>query len=604
MLRAIILSSFFLFLVGSLKAQLVLKDSTYIYKKIEGYSNKRPFTKFIYKSFFRFKSPPPVSPKKKTRSVAKQVPYANCEGKIIRDIHIVTYDPFGYDTKDTSITPHEFLPRAGNVLHVKTIPIKIRNIMLVKKYDTFDSLKVKESERLVRSQNFVREVFISNVLFNDSIDIYVRVYDGWSAIITGDASPTSFMIDLQEKNILGTGHLFQNKYKQNYFTGENSNSSTYYIPNIYNTYINSSIHYNIDEHKNYMTSFSLNRPFYSIFTSWAGGISLQQQVNHEILTGFDSVKFTQTYKSNSEDFWLGRSWQLFKGRSEEQRSTSIITNARYLRVHYVTRAEERFDTLHLHPNQDFYLVGIGLSKRLYKQDKYIFRYGSTEDVPIGRSYSLVGGYQIKDNLSRWYVGSRIYMAKYHSWGYFNIYLEYGTFLKQSKFEEGSFSTGINYFSNIFKIGRWQIRQFIKPQFTIGHNRLRSDNLSLNSEAGIRGFNGIGLTGTQKFLFTFQLQSYAPWNLIGFRFGPYIVCSFGMLGTEKSGFAGSPLYSSFGIGVLIKNEYLILSTFQISIAYYPIVPGGKNNSIKLNPVKTTDFGFRGFDISAPSQVSYQ
>ena len=59
MLRAIILSSFFLFLVGSLKAQLVLKDSTYIYKKIEGYSNKRPFTKFIYKSFFRFKKKKP-----------------------------------------------------------------------------------------------------------------------------------------------------------------------------------------------------------------------------------------------------------------------------------------------------------------------------------------------------------------------------------------------------------------------------------------------------------------------------------------------------------------------------------------------------------------
>jgi hypothetical protein len=78
----------------------------------------------------------------------------------------------------------------------------------------------------------------------------------------------------------------------------------------------------------------------------------------------------------------------------------------------------------------------------------------------------------------------------------------------------------------------------------------------------------------------------------------------MLGTEKSGFTGSKLYSSFGIGVLIKNEYLILNTFQISIAYYPIIPGAKDNSIKLNPVKTTDFGFRDFDISQPSQVSYQ
>lgn len=605
MLRAIIFFSFFcLFVVESLKAQLVERDSTFIYKKIEGYSNKRLFTKFIYKSFFRFSSPSPVSTKKKTKVAEKVVPYNVCEGKVIRGIHIITYDPFGYDTKDTSISPHGFLPRSGNTLHVKTLPIKIRNILLIKKYDTFDSLKVKESERLVRSQNFVREVFVSNILFNDSIDIYVRVYDGWSAIITGDASPSSFTIDLQEKNIFGTGHLFQNNYKQSLFTGKNANSSTYYIPNIYNTYINSSIHFHIDENRNYASSFSLNRPFYSIFTSWAGGISVQQQLNRETLTDFDSTEFTQTYKSNSEDFWVGRSWQLFKGRSEEQRATSLITNARYLRVHYVSRAEERFDTMHLHANQEFYLVGIGLSKRLYKQDKYIFRYGSTEDVPTGRSYSVVGGYQLKDNISRWYVGSRVYMAKYHDWGYFNIYFESGTFLRHSKFEEGSFSTGINYFSNIIRIGRWQLRQFIKPQFTIGYNRLKYDNLSLNSDAGIRGFNSTGLTGTQKIIFTFQLQSYAPWNLIGFRFGPYIVCSVGMLGTEKSGFNGSRLYSAFGIGVLIKNEYLILNTFQISLAYYPIIPGGKNNSIKLNPVKTTDFGFRGFDISQPSQVSFQ
>lgn len=606
MSRGFILSLFFLFVVGFIKAQLVLKDSTYIYKKIEEYSNKRPVTKFIYKSFFRFSSPPPILilTKKKIKAAAKQVSYANCEGRIIRDIHIITYDPFGYDTKDTSKTPHEFLPRAGNALHVKTIPIKIRNIILVKKYDTFDSLKVKESERLVRSQNFVREVLISDVLYNDSIDIYIRVYDGWSTIITGDASPSSFMIDLQEKNILGTGHQFRNNFKQNVFTGKNSNSSSYYNPNIYNTYINSIIYFNLDGDKNYAAGVSLNRPFYSIFTAWAGGISLQQQVNHEILTGIDSTKFTQTFKSNTQDYWIGRSWQLFKGRSEDQRSTSIITNARYLRVHYINRAEASLDTLKLHSNQDFYLIGIGLSKRLNKQDKYIFRYGSTEDVPIGRSYSLVGGYQIKDNIPRWYVGSRVYLAKYHDWGYFNIYLEYGTFLNHSKFEEGSFSTGINYFSNIFRIGRWQLRQFIKPQFTIGHNRLKSDNLSLNGDTGIRGFNSTGLIGTQKFVFTFQLQAYAPWNLIGFRFGPYIVCSVGMLGTEKSGFTGSQLYSSFGIGMLIKNEYLILNTFQISIAYYPIIPGSKNNSIKLNPVKTTDFGFRGFDISAPSQVSYQ
>src|ERR1035437_3254903 len=305
MLRCIILSSFFLLVGLSLKAQHEKRDSAFLYRKIETFSDKRKFTHLIYKSIFRFDTPLPVLVVKGVKKISKPKPYSYFEGKVIRNIHIVTYDPFGYNPNDTSIIPDGFLFRAGNAMHVKTMPIRIRNILIVKKYDTFDSLRVKESERLVRSQSFVREAFISSVLKNDSVDMYIRVYDVWSIIIIADGSPTNFTINFKEKNVLGTGHQFQDNFKQNIYTGKNSNSSDYYIPNIYNTFITSAIHYNIDENKNYGASVSLNRPFYSIFTSWAGGISLQRQLDRAILKNFDSTQFVQTYKSNTQDYWLG-----------------------------------------------------------------------------------------------------------------------------------------------------------------------------------------------------------------------------------------------------------------------------------------------------------
>jgi hypothetical protein len=599
------LSFFFLLLLTvPVNAQQEERDSSFLYKKIEAFADKRKFTRMIYRSVFRPVTPHPVPVKKTKKAIKNSKSLSSYEGRVIRNIHVVTYDPFGYDSKDTSITPYAFFPRAGNALHIKTLPMKIRNILIIKKYDTFDSLRVKESERLIRSQSFIREAYITPVLKNDSVDLYIRVYDVWSIIVIGDLSPSTFKVDVRDKNFLGSGHQFRNKFKQNYLTGKNSDEINYYIPNIYNTYINSTFHYYIDENRNYNESFSLFRPFYSVFTSWAGGVSVQQKLNREILVDFDGVPFTQVYKVNSQDLWVGRSWQIFKGRSEELRSTSFISSARYLRDHYVQRAEKGYDSLNLHPNQDFYLVGAGVARRQYKQDNYIFRYGYVEDVPIGRAYSIVGGYQIKENIPRWYFGSRVYMANYHSWGYFNIYFEYGTFVRKSIKEEGSFLAGINYFSNIIPLGRWKLRQFIKPQFIIGFNRKKTDNLSLNDDGGIRGFNSTGLKGTQKMVLTFQLQSYAPWNVLGFRFGPYIVCSFGMLGTEKNGFNRSPVYSSFGIGLLIKNEYLIINTFQISLAYFPFIPGAKNSVFKVNPVKTSDFGFRGFDIEQPATISYQ
>ncbi|HEX8515472.1 MAG TPA: hypothetical protein VF868_04675 [Bacteroidia bacterium] len=580
-------------------------DSAFIYQKLEEFSSKRKITQLLYGLLFRPVNPKPqLSSVNKVQVLEKPVVFSDFEGKVIRKINIVTYDPFGYNPRDTSVSPQGIV-KAGNAVHIKTWPVKIRNIMIIKEHDTFDSLRIKESERLIRSQQFVREVFIHpSITKGDSVDLFVRVYDVWSIIITGALTPTLGSIDGKDRNFLGAGHQFVGYYKQNFKTGLNTYMGNYVIPNIHNTYINSSLQYYAGESRNYHQGLTLSRSFYSVLTTWAGGLSLQRSLTREILMAFDSSSFEQRYRYNSQDAWLGRSWQIFKGVTEERRATSLIASGRYYRINYLERASEAYDSLRLHANENFYLASIGLSKRHYKLDNYIFKYGFIEDIPTGRAYSIVGGYQVKDSVPRFYAAARAYMANFYKWGYFNMYVEYGTFFRNRKSEEGCFLTGINYFSNIIRIGRWKLRQFIKPQYTIGFDRKSYETLSLNDDYGIRGFNSNGLKGTEKLTLTFQLQSYAPWNILGFRFGPFAVCSFGMLGTEKSGFTRSPLYSSFGIGLLLKNDYLITSHFQFSIAFYPTIPGVKNNVIKINPVKTTDYGVRGFDISQPSVVSYQ
>ena len=106
------------------------------------------------------------------------------------------------------------------------------------------------------------------------------------------------------------------------------------------------------------------------------------------------------------------------------------------------------------------------------------------------------------------------------------------------------------------------------------------------------------------MLTFQTQSYSPWNFIGFRFGPYFICSFGMLGNETSGFKNSKAYSQVGLGVLIKNDNLVINTFQISLSFYPSIPGNGNNVFKINSFETQDFGFRDFEIGKPATIVFQ
>lgn len=202
------------------------------------------------------------------------------------------------------------------------------------------------------------------------------------------------------------------------------------------------------------------------------------------------------------------------------------------------------------------------------------------------------------------MGARISLGSFHTWGYLSSNLEYGAFLHASNVEQSVLTAGINYFSGLFEIGKWKFRQFVKPQLTFGIKRLSYEKLTINDGYGIDGFNSGTLTGNSRLLFTMQTQSYAPWNLIGFRFGPYLICSFGMLGDAVTGFKSSKVYSQFGVGVLVKNENLIINTFQFSLSFYPLIPGKGQNIFKMNSFKTNDFGYRNFEMGKPAIVGFQ
>jgi hypothetical protein len=588
---------------------VIQRDSTHLYENIEAFSMRSKFTRFMHGLFFKPVAPDPINkkPKKKVYKKLIQKPYSSFEGKIIRQINIVTLDPFGNTIGDTMISSRNFFVRTGNKLHIKTQPITIRNILVIQRNQPFDSLLVKESERLVRSQPFVRDVsfYVRTVSEDsDSVDIFIRELDTWSIIPVVALSPSRVMIRLTERNFLGFGHEFKNAYTWHPDSGDDAFSTKYYVPNISNTYINTTLIYGTDEFRNFTKSLAVDRPFFSPFARWAGGVAFRQEFRTDSIQTTESLIILQRFKFNAQDYWAGHAFRIFKGNTEKGRTTNLISAARFLRIRYLEKPAELIDSLNVFSNDDFYLGSLGISERRYVQDKYIFQFGITEDVPIGKVYSLTAGYLNKNGYGRMYFGGRISLGHYFPWGYLTSNFEYGSFFYESKAERGILTAGVNYFTGLFEIRKWKFRQFAKTQVYIGLKRHAYESLTLNDGVGIDGFNSLTLTGTSRLLFRLQTQSYAPWNFIGFRFGPYLVSSFGMVGDAGTGFKNSTVYSQIGLGVLIKNDYLIVNTFEISIAFYPIIPGIGRNIIKVNSFKTTDFGFRDFEIGRPAPVVYQ
>ncbi len=584
------------------------KDSTKIYRSIEEFSKKRKLYKRIYSVFFipvASTAVPAVITKTLKKKKKKSSPVY--EGKIIRYINITTLNPFGYSLSDADAVPDHLLYKAGNSLHIRTRLLTIRDLLLIRKNKPFDSLLVKESERLIRAQSYVHDVAFTIVqtgVNSDSVDIFIRVLDAWSIVPNGAISMTSFSVSLEEKNFSGLGHDLQGNFSSNINTGKNTLNTNYFIPNIDHTYISSTLHYQKDENNNSIKYLNIDRPFYSPFAKWAAGIYASQQFSHGQIKGANGVYQPQDFKSNGQDYWAGYAYKLFNGNTENARVTNLITAGRFMRTRYIEGPPEIYDTLHLYSGNDFYLASIGISTRKYVQDKYVFNYGLTEDVPIGMVYSLTGGYNVKNNSGQLYLGARASFGNYHDWGYLSTNFQYGTYLEAYHSVQGVFSAGINYYTELLEAGDIKFRQFIKPQYTIGINRLANESLGINDGNGIVGFNSPTLTGSQKLLLTFQTQLYLPWNIIGFHFGPYLIYSLGMLGDKTSGFKSSRVYSQFGFGLLIKNEFLVFNSFQISIAFYPAIPGIGNNVLRINPEKSGDFGFQNFEIGKPAVAAYQ
>lgn len=583
------------------------EDSTKVYREIEKYSKRKKFTKFLHKLIFE-----PVAKQAVSKHAYQKVIKSNYrpyQCKIIRKITITTLDPFGYSEEDTTKVPSRYWNKVGNGMHIKTSKFAIRNLLLIKKNQELDSLLVKETERLIRSQGYVRGVSVKPILISkesDSVDISIRVLDSWSLVPDFSTSTSTSVFRLTERNFIGSGHEFSGTIRQSLNSSDKAFSSSYSIPSFFQTFIRTTLSYQNDIQGQYSKYINVERPFFSAFTRWAGGVYVDQQYRLVSLTNSQQVTALLDYKYNSQDYWAGHSFQIFKGNTESKRTTNLFTIARFMNKNYLQQPNIAFDSLRVFSGEKQYLFNIGVSSRKYIRDRYLLNYNTQQDVASGFIYSLTSAYQWKNQIGRLYLGGRFALGKYYSFGYLSTNIEYGTFFRNTISQQSALTISAVYFTNLIETGVWKFRQFIKPQIIIGTNRMKTslDRVSLNAPFGIQGFSSSDLLGTKRVMVNFQTQAYSPWNVYGFRLNPYLSYSMGMLSGNDNTFKTSRAYSEVGVGVIISNDYLVFNSFQFSFSFFPNIPGYGDNVFKTNSLRSNDFILPNFEVTKPAVISYQ
>lgn len=583
------------------------KDTLQVYRKIEKAASKSKLTRWMYRNIFNLPSAPTNSVKK-IEKVKKQHIIEDFEGRVIRSIRIYTYDPFGFSLEDTTKKPASFIQKVGNAIHARTSTAIIRNQLLFREGDTLDPLEVKESARILRTLPYIRDAQVRAVPSGrgkDSVDVGIFVSDVWT--ISGGISYSSDLIRVKysDKNFGGLGHQMFNQFNIYRDRGYSATNGYYRIPAIGRTFISATAYFNSDPY-NFQRGVAIERPFYSPLTKWAGGVDLFD-VRAGAFSLADENHYAPTVRYNNFDFWSGRSYSIDNDTAEEIRTTKVILAARYQHLNFLDGKDNDTTADPLaYSTTNLFIGSVAISARTYYRDYFIYRYGIQEDVPVGRLIRLDVGVERRGDVSRPYLGTEYRTGNhFDNFGYAYTGFSLGSYLNQGKLQQSVFRIGIGYFSDLLGYRKIRFRQFVKTNITYGFNRLRGESITLNETSrGLPGFDTESdeLRGVKKAVISLQSQFYLPYNIIGFRFAPFLFASLGQIAGSNERFFESRFYQSYGIGLLVQNELLVINTFQFSFGWYPHIPG-QGSDIRFNPIRTYNFTFDDFAVAKPSPITY-
>jgi len=591
-------------------------DTLDFYYRLENKADKHKITSWMYDAIFtdldNVSEEDTVIYVKSTKT---QNPFLKYKGKVIRNIKVISLDPFGYSVNDTTQT-EKGPERFGNSFHMTTRKYVIRNLLLFHKNDEVDPLELSESERILRLYPYVNDarIYIKTLSgrkhMSDSVDVLVVVQDKWTTLASSNLDASEPNVKLIERNIFGIGHqleediIWERKYDYVGTTGR------YTIFNIRNTRIQSSVFYSklfdVSE-----IGFALERQFYSPLVKWAGGLQvshtegtfIQKTVEAE---GAEATETRYPLNYNTQDIWLAKSFPFTekKTSSINQRTKSFILGGRYYHANVIDRPSFDIDTLRLNFDQDVYLVNTGFSQRKFYRDRYLYRFGANEDIPEGFLTEFTQGITKREFNALWYYsGVRVATGRHYDFGYLAGGIGYGTFYNKAFIGLGTVNANALFFSNLIKGEKWFFREFTRIQLTHGIDREPYEKIDLNGTQ-MYGFSSEILEGQSKLILNMEFVMYAPYELIGFKFAPVVLCGLGKIGNGMGSMMDSRLYQSYALGLLIRNEHLITSTFEISIGLYPFVPGDAGALIKFNPITSYTLRAPDYLVAKPDLIPYR
>lgn len=528
-------------------------------------------------------------------------PYLPFSGKTIRNIYIKQVPIFGSSVYDTAAVKQTLLTRSAESVHIHTQERVIENNLLFATGDTIDAFRIADNARLLRSLNFINDANILIIPLEDSkelVDVLIISQDVFSLGVSGSVSSRdNFRINLFDRNLFGLGwevnNIFHHNGLQSPAWGYDGRFS---ISNINRSFISA--------YFNYINTFDIEgiqlgatKPFLTPETEYGGGIEIS---NSRVFINQENIR-SLNHSVTVQDYWLGHSFPL----PDPEHRRNITFSARVIDRSFTVRPAIKPDSNHVFHDETLLLTALFLSEVNYFKSRMILGFGHTEDVPYGYNFNLTGGYAESEFENRWYGGIRLQAASF--WddvGYLLGGLSAGSFYDGRRFENGIIRLDLYSFTDLIDLGAdYHLRQFFKLNHTIGITRLDDDQLNMDPGSYLREFVSDQYYGTQRLSFGVESVVFSPWNWFGFRYAIVGFADFGWIGSNHRTPDITRLSSVFGFSFRLRNESLVLSTFQIGFAFYPHSPDG-NDHFNWRFTTSEPKIFRRLGSKKPQLIPYE
>ncbi len=540
----------------------------------------------------------PPAPRKVRDKMKSTTPFDEFAGKEIRNSEVIRLDAFGTDIDNPLKSDQSKIEKNLNSTYIKTRRFILNQYLLFKPGDMVSPLVMADNERLLRELSFISDARIIIVPADSNlVDIAVIVREsyplGFGLRLEGISTG---MVKLYDNNFAGLGHKLDLTIPYNFkdypYPGI---GIKYAIRNIARTFSDIEL-----EYSDGLGSTGIGGVFRRSFTtsetmySWSASVRMTN-TTEDLDTMITPVPLRFIY----QDYWGARSFMI-----DRDNVTRFIVSGRYVNNNVYSRPE--IDDFSYYRLQKYQLItaSFAVSSQRFINTSLIYSYGRTENIPYGYMLEVMGGRELNEFKYRDYVGLKASIGNiFTRFGYIYGGISFSAFYNHGNTEQGLYETRIRYFTPLIQAGRSKIRAFINLYHTRGFNRYMDEYLYLRNNDLVRGFKNDSVTGNNRIVATFEPVLFTPKPLLGFRFAIFAFTDAGFL--IKGGLISGEYtnISSFGAGVRIRNDQLVLNTIQIRFAWYPNRPPYSESSwatvdglVRLKPP--------GFEPDPPGVIPYR